>query len=374
MAPIISATHPTARSTALSPDAPVQTSAGFAGEEFSNNLFSDLAPLLTLFGEQVTKQFLSMSMGWADNILLGVGPLGIITTIVSAIRVAGVRNLKALIGRYVPCICTMSAFRSPKINSSSSARESPATVEQEVLSSTSDHVCELWNGSEIVRQLGKPKTKEFIVYSRKNKPIQLADLEGAVSNGWLVETGKLSPTSDKDSKDNGLRQLSRQAPNLTLNVDQATASNLELRLWTIFGVTLHCITWIMPALVTYHWKWSKGLVRIQGYAYPCFLLGSCLVTVGVILCSHVIEATTKERTFAPAKEKTKEDAIAVFRLQVACTVGDQYFPTCIIFNSAEDRSLRTSRLKPNSNKVGSLSRFRPSLRYIPSHLFSNIAG
>lgn len=32
----------------------------FAGDEFSNNLFSDLAPLLTLFGEQVTKQFLSM--------------------------------------------------------------------------------------------------------------------------------------------------------------------------------------------------------------------------------------------------------------------------------------------------------------------------
>ena len=27
------------------------------GDEFSNNLFSDLAPLLTLFGEQVSKQF-----------------------------------------------------------------------------------------------------------------------------------------------------------------------------------------------------------------------------------------------------------------------------------------------------------------------------
>jgi hypothetical protein len=35
----------------------------FDGNDFANNLFSDLAPLLTLFGEQVTKQFLSMSMG-----------------------------------------------------------------------------------------------------------------------------------------------------------------------------------------------------------------------------------------------------------------------------------------------------------------------
>lgn len=30
----------------------------FAGDEFSNNLFSDLAPLLTLFGEQVRIGFL----------------------------------------------------------------------------------------------------------------------------------------------------------------------------------------------------------------------------------------------------------------------------------------------------------------------------
>ena len=73
----------------------------FSGDDFINNLGSDLAPLLTLFGEQVTKQFLTMSLGWADNILLAVGPLGIITIIVSAIRVGNVSILKALIGRYV---------------------------------------------------------------------------------------------------------------------------------------------------------------------------------------------------------------------------------------------------------------------------------
>jgi hypothetical protein len=45
-------------------EAPVnQNSSGeFDGSSFSNNLFSDLAPLLTLFGEQVTKQFLSQSV------------------------------------------------------------------------------------------------------------------------------------------------------------------------------------------------------------------------------------------------------------------------------------------------------------------------
>lgn len=80
---------------------PLPTGHDFSGDEFSNNLFSDLAPLLTLFGEQVTKQFVSMSMGWTDDILLAMGPLGIMTIMVSAIRVSGVRTLKAFIGRYV---------------------------------------------------------------------------------------------------------------------------------------------------------------------------------------------------------------------------------------------------------------------------------
>jgi len=31
------------------------------GDDFSNNLFSDLAPLLTLFGEQVAKQYVTFT-------------------------------------------------------------------------------------------------------------------------------------------------------------------------------------------------------------------------------------------------------------------------------------------------------------------------
>jgi CYTH domain-containing protein len=55
-------------------------------------------------------------------------PLGIITCIVSAIRVGGRKWLKAIVGR---------------------ARESRAVAEMEIMSSTSDAVCELWSGTEI---------------------------------------------------------------------------------------------------------------------------------------------------------------------------------------------------------------------------------
>lgn len=42
--------------------------------DFADNFATDLAPLITLFGEQVTKQFLSESIGILDNIIFGLAP------------------------------------------------------------------------------------------------------------------------------------------------------------------------------------------------------------------------------------------------------------------------------------------------------------
>lgn len=80
-------------------------------------------------------------MGWADNIILAMAPLGIITAIVGAIRVGAPSWLKAVIGR---------------------ARENLAVAEAELMSSTSQEVCELWNGQEVVRCMGSPSVTEFI--------------------------------------------------------------------------------------------------------------------------------------------------------------------------------------------------------------------
>lgn len=67
---------------------------------FGNNTFTGLAPLITLFGDEVTKQFLATSMTLADNVILGIAPLGRMTIVVSAIRVGGDRFMKSLIGRF----------------------------------------------------------------------------------------------------------------------------------------------------------------------------------------------------------------------------------------------------------------------------------
>lgn len=69
------------------------------GGNLANGLFTDFAPLLTLFGEEVTKQFLATSMGWGDDILLALAPIRIITMIISAIRVSGYPLMRSIIGR-----------------------------------------------------------------------------------------------------------------------------------------------------------------------------------------------------------------------------------------------------------------------------------
>lgn len=85
---------------------------------------------------------MSQSLGWADNIILAMAPLGILTIIVAAIRVGGPSWLKAVVGR---------------------ARESLADAESELMSSTSDEVREFWDGQRIVKTKKKEQICEFVV-------------------------------------------------------------------------------------------------------------------------------------------------------------------------------------------------------------------
>ncbi|PNP60633.1 hypothetical protein FNYG_14636 [Fusarium nygamai] len=123
-------------------------------------------------------QFMSQSMGWADNIVLAMAPLGIITAIVSAIRVGGPSWLKAIIGR---------------------ARENLAVAEADLMSSTSKEVCELWNGQEVVRCMGSAPVSEFICLlpttrqknaAERYSDVKIMDLETAIKEKYLNETGQ----------------------------------------------------------------------------------------------------------------------------------------------------------------------------------------
>ena len=67
------------------------------GQEFAANFFTDLAPLLILFGDQVVRQYMAQSQDWADHIIFAMGPLGIATALTGAVRMCGHKFLRELI-------------------------------------------------------------------------------------------------------------------------------------------------------------------------------------------------------------------------------------------------------------------------------------
>lgn len=136
--------------------------------------------LLALFGERVTTQFISQALGWADNIIIAMVPLGIVTIIVSAIRVGGPVWLKAIVGR---------------------AMENRAAAEVELMSSTSHEVSELWNGQKIVRVAGQAPIVEFIcLLSRKDESNDTTPQSSEPQN---IETASFEAISLKDAVKEG---------------------------------------------------------------------------------------------------------------------------------------------------------------------------
>ncbi|KAH9236329.1 hypothetical protein K456DRAFT_1945541, partial [Colletotrichum gloeosporioides 23] len=283
----------------------------FEGSDFSNNLFSDLAPLLTLFGERVTVQFLSLSMGWADNILLACGPLGIVTVIISAIRIGGGQRLKALIGR---------------------ARESRLVSEQELLSSTSEEVCELWDGQQVVRVIGAYGNSGTSFVESNGRIRNVSEALGSRDARTLPDIRSL----EKFGVDWG-----DTTPNLTLNARNSITSAKEMWAWTFVGILLQAFAIIFAGLTTHYWEWSKAAKT--GYGFSCFCAGTILLVLGMAMCSHIIEGLTTEYTIyggGPGRLCRRGE---FFTLQQAMAIGDQRFPSCAVFLGNPDTPMRASR-------------------------------
>ncbi|KAH8899143.1 ankyrin [Thozetella sp. PMI_491] len=126
-------------------------------DDISNNLATDIGPLLALFGEKITIQYFSESTSVLDYIIFAMAPIGIVTAMSSAIRVCGGSSLRAFIGR---------------------AQEGDGAVEAELCTSTSRDVCELFHRGGIVRVFGRPKILEILYLGR--------DAEMGTENGRPV--------------------------------------------------------------------------------------------------------------------------------------------------------------------------------------------
>ncbi|EEU37865.1 uncharacterized protein NECHADRAFT_88135 [Fusarium vanettenii 77-13-4] len=357
--------------------------------EFGNNFATDLAPIISLFGEQVTKQFLSESTTSLDTVIFAVGPLGIITAIVSCIRVSGSSFLKSVVGR---------------------AREPRAVPEVELCSSTSESVCELWSNGGICRVFGRPRILEFIFrepkedddyyarcdrHGKEEEPATcgifltreilrvapclsgLATTSKVQECGWraisslevlfvpfsnlihqtitwikrgikrVFNTATTSPPEDIELR--SLSQPYRRAigakcedgmaefapfPNLALNIGVQKAQTSILTLWlaAVFGLAIQgSFFWYTNWATWKHPKFYEGekLPNARLF-FALTIAGTASINVGMGLCAKLIDRNSKEQRVALSRvketEKPRLPEYRMFWLQPGGQrIGDQEF-------------------------------------------------
>lgn len=275
--------------------------------DFANNLGSDLAPLIALFGEQVTIQYLSESFSILDNLVFALAPIGIITAVVAAIRVAGNAQLRSFIGR---------------------ATESRGTVEADLMSSTSSDVCELWNGQGVVRVLGSPRLLQLIYFPSKKYDGEagIYELPEAVGSN-LYREDRLFHAWNLDAEGNHQPEAHlehQNPPNLSLNINiNIKSRRRNAKILTFVGVLLQGGVLVFAGLVQYKPAILEDNQPI-GYGFPLFLSGTLSLAVGMFLCAQVVESSTTEYTYKPTDILTGP-VITMWVQMGGQMVGDQLF-------------------------------------------------
>ncbi|KAF4985886.1 hypothetical protein FDECE_16248 [Fusarium decemcellulare] len=272
-------------------------------------------------------QFISQSMGWADNILLAMAPIGIITTIVSAIRVGGPSWLKALIGR---------------------ARENLAAAESDLMSSTSDEVCEVWNGKEVVRCMGQTPIREFIICIPNSPPetprVVTMNLDDAIAKGYIED-----PDTEKGQETLQdiaiIRNIFSTSPNIALNCHNRVKRG-EVKAFAAIGTFLQTGVLLYSGFASQYpilkskKAFQKDDKEISAYAYPCTAVGTFLVVVGMILCAHVVESSTTEKNYQISESCRGR----LVWLQQEKTVSDQVFKSSALY-AKDDRHIITTSVR-----------------------------
>lgn len=295
-------------------------------DDFANNMATDLAPIISLFGEQITKQYLSESIYKIDYFIFAMAPIGILTALVSAIRVCGSPSLKAFIGR---------------------AKEGAGPVEAELLSSTSDDVCELYNsGGGITRIFGRPKILEVVLDSSAPDD-DFTNPEGhsgifTFQDYIKTERGKMEWRYHEDKPREGEFRVKGwkcppqgHAPNLSHNVGIKRLGHWWFLLAATTGFVLQGGVLAFAVIATYHLKWEKDGSQPPAYACPMAVAGTVLVCGGVYLCAYLVGESTIEKIYSRTTPDSKRSSI--YWLQPAQVVGDQTFESfCFVDSSGPD--------------------------------------
>ncbi|KAH0421281.1 ankyrin repeat domain-containing protein 28 [Colletotrichum camelliae] len=295
--------------------------------DFTNDLFTDLGPLLALFGEQMTKQYISESTTYYDYFIFGMGPIGVITTIVSTIRLCGPASLRAFIGR---------------------SQEGNSAIEAELCTSTSRDVCEVFNNGGITRVLGRPKILELIHvpkhYLRSVTPgremnrevglYQFRDFVEDAQSAWTTPEWKLSSSQQ-------LSPASQNPPNLSLNVGITQYDPWVFCLAALAGLTLQAGVLVVAGVGVWvlGWNLNESTTASKNYAPTIIIIGTVLLCGGMCACIAIIGQVTTEVRCKRANSVTGCPATSLIWLQPRQVIADQNFDAYAFIEDEKKRLL-----------------------------------
>ncbi|RPA81316.1 hypothetical protein BJ508DRAFT_113336, partial [Ascobolus immersus RN42] len=325
-------------------------------DEFTNNLSTDLAPLIALFGENPTKQYLSECINNTDVFIFAMAPLGILTTLVSVIPVSGTTGLRAFVGR---------------------AKEGAGQVEAELLSSTSREVCELYNNGGIARVFGRPKLLEVVydksatneqyyrtketwdqepkagIYPLKEYLLEQCQEDLQTKKEWIEEKDRAKRLLEKMDREENRK--AKEAlnfapnPNLSLNVGIRQRSKWVFTLAAVTGFILQSsvLVWAFVA------RYRLGFLRdgtADAYGVPMSIIGTILLCGGMGQCAWLIERKTKERVFNRVGNNNPSYKSQIYWLQPGNQfIGDQAFDSFAYSDINSPLRTYTTSWKANEN-------------------------
>lgn len=276
----------------------------------------------------MTKQFLSESINYLDYIIFAVAPIGIITALVSTIRLCGSTALRAFVGR---------------------SQEGQGTVEAELCTSTSRDVCELFTRGGIQRVLGRPSILELVYLPSHEDSVRSPEEKAKaypelfLSKEYFTENARMA---DSPWKELGwLPTRGRKAPmvapnpNLSLNIGIRRPPNWILVTIAIVGLVLQIGVLALAGVGVWNLGWNLsegGGSAARDYAPIMFIVGTTLLCTGMWGCAFLIGQTTQEVRFERKSDTTQGGKPRLVWVQPGPQViGDQSFDS---FAYVEDKN------------------------------------
>ncbi|KAF4808254.1 hypothetical protein CGCSCA5_v012534 [Colletotrichum siamense] len=288
----------------------------------------------------MTKQYISESTTYYDYFIFGMGPIGVITTIVSTIRLCGPASLRAFIGR---------------------SQEGNSAIEAELCTSTSRDVCEVFNNGGITRVLGRPKLLELIRTPKDylsncgydtGVRTQFHEKVGFYSfRRFLLETRWGSNVRNPEWRlypDQEILPASQNPPNLSLNVGIVQPHPWVFCLVAFVGAVLQAGVLVIAGVGVWvlGWNLNENNTASTNYAPTLFIIGTILMCGGMCASIAIIGQATTELRCRRAPSVAGSPETTIIMLQPRQVIADQSFDAYALFEDDEKRrSVWTSSIK-----------------------------